>query len=164
MLWLQLSLLTSLTAYSCVGDSQSLPEGYSGVQQANNLSTNNPCITQSPVFSTDFCVRCNWKGITNAKKCIYNELGQDTPDGATYRQTAVGGPTGVNMDGQPILNSDAKNQPYTMTHVMFKREGVEYFFRINIDSCRRVNWTMAVGPLDVAKQAIHKAGMNTIVN
>ena len=91
-----------------------------------------------------FPIRCQRRGIHDAKTCIVTELSQDRPDELT-----VGGTLIV----KELAEVDLHHWHGIRTIAM----------AISIDCCRRVDWTKPVGPLDLPDRRIPNASIETIV-
>ena len=85
-----------------------------------------------------FPIRCQDRGIHDAKTCIITELSQDGPDGLRFG---------------PIAEIEFTNLHGIRTILM----------AISIDDCRRVDWTKPVGPLDLPDRKVPNASIENIV-
>ena len=137
MPWLRYLILGSLMMNHFVVSTLALPEHYGELQMFQNLSAENPCV-KNQGFESNFCDRCLRRGIKEPKACINTELRQSKPDGLI-------------------------SPPDTIAGVEFSWHGTNFSLEVNIDSCRRVEWDMPIGPLTLASREIPKATVGVIV-
>ena len=167
MLLLCLALQACVYTFSHSQLTSALPDGYKEAQKDQDLTAYQPCAWDagsSSYFGSNFCLRCLRLGLTNPIACIIKELGQSKPDGflANVGTEDLGNERIISM--VPYYTGVGPKIQVTKADIRFIMYDIDFVFEVNIDSCRRVDWTEPLGPLILPKRQVRSTTMKNIVN